>query len=173
MDDAGWYRMHCHLHWIFFCKSKISATMLLLVNVHSLSLQEFRLYCNARAWNMRKSFSLYIDISQSILLQWNHVCFSSEIWLHATTKPTTWNINKHIHILAPIHNTHSSIYVLYKHEFCTVPFIYTHPSFLALIWIFLQCKWKCIRAKNIMSHLSNISAIRVVHVTPLTILKPI
>ena len=41
MDDAGWYRMHCHLqlHWIFFYKSKISAAILLLAKMYSLSLQ--------------------------------------------------------------------------------------------------------------------------------------
>lgn len=40
--------------------------------------------CSVRPWNMRKSL---VYISQSILLQWNHVCSPSEIWLHATTKP--------------------------------------------------------------------------------------
>lgn len=99
--------------------------------------KSFGLYCNAGAWNMRRSL-VYTYISQSILLQWNHVCFSSEIWLHATTKPTTRKINTHTHVhIAPTStSTCTLIYLcIHKHEFCAVLSIYAHPSFSAALTV--------------------------------------
>lgn len=76
---------------------------------------------------MRKSL---VYISQSILLQWNHVCFPSEIWLHATTKPN----------------------VQYIFMYCLSLLYLLCPLYLSPSHSLLQkIQWNCTQAKNIMS----------------------
>lgn len=106
--------------------------LVLLVKVHSLSLQELRFILQCQSMKYAEELSLYCthsNISQSILQQWNHVCFSSEIWLHATTKPTTWNINMYVH------RTHRTSTTRYTHLFA---FVYTYKTWILCCPLYLR-----------------------------------
>lgn len=170
MDDAGWYRMHCHLqlHWIFFCKSKISSSPAIAGQSAFAISSRVSLYIAIPVqWNMRKSLAytyIYITINftamkSRLLFKWNMITCHNE---------TNYSKYKYTHT-----------YTLHTHLFMytqTVLFICPHPSFSAVLsqsdFSPMQMEMHTSSKNHNVSSIPT-SAIRVVHVTPLTILKPI